>query len=101
MELPQERRHRLLARSVAVSADVAGSGLDGRRVAIEGFDQRVGPLSTVLGCALANALVAEVVAGLVARGVEPPVFISANVDGGDERNARLLALNRERIHYMD
>jgi len=70
-------------------------------VAIEGFDQRVGPLSTVLGCALANALVAEVVAALVARGVEPPVFISANVDGGDERNARLLALNRERIHYMD
>ncbi|HSV74533.1 MAG TPA: SIS domain-containing protein [Chthonomonadales bacterium] len=70
-------------------------------VRIAGFDQRVGPLSSVLGCALVNALVVEVVAGLVARGVEPPVFISANVDGGDERNARLLAANRERIHYMD
>jgi glutamate dehydrogenase (NAD(P)+) len=33
-----EGRDRLLARSVAVAADVAGGGLDGRRVAIEGFD---------------------------------------------------------------
>ncbi len=70
-------------------------------VAIEGLEQKVGPLSTVTGCAIVNELVVSVVRNLMARGVEPPVFVSANVDGGDERNARLLAENRHRIHYMD
>ena len=37
---------------------------------------------------------------LVRRGVQPPVFMSANIDGADEYNARLLEENRQRIHYM-
>lgn len=70
-------------------------------VPVEGFAQAVGPLSTVLGCAVVNAIATQVVANLVARGVTPPVFISANMPGGDEHNARLLAENRQRIFYMD
>lgn len=70
-------------------------------VEIEGFEEKTGPLSSVTGCAIVNAIVAETVADLVRRGVTPPVFMSANRDGGDERNARLLAANRHRIHYMD
>jgi len=70
-------------------------------VEIPGFPQRVGPLSSVTGCAIVNAIVAEVVARLVEGGIEPPVFMSANLDGGDASNARLLAENRERIHYLD
>lgn len=70
-------------------------------VSIEGLEQKIGPLSTVTGCAIVNEIVVTVVKNLVERGVEPPVFVSANVDGGDERNARLLAENRHRIHYMD
>lgn len=70
-------------------------------VEVPGFVQKVGPLSSVTGCAIVNSLVAEVVARLLERGVEPPVFMSANLDGGDEWNARLLAENRDRIHYMD
>jgi uncharacterized phosphosugar-binding protein len=48
-----------------------------------------------------NAIVTEVADRLARRGVRPPVFISANLDGGDAHNARLLAENRTRIHYMD
>jgi uncharacterized phosphosugar-binding protein len=70
-------------------------------VEIEGFAQAVGPLSTVLGCAVVNAIATQVVANLVARGVTPPVFVSANMPGGDEHNARLLAENRARIFYME
>lgn len=70
-------------------------------VEVPGFAQRVSPLSTVTGCAIVNAIVAEVVARLVEKGVTPPVFVSANLDGGDEHNARLLAENRNRIHYLD
>lgn len=69
-------------------------------VEIPGFAQRVGPVSTVAGCALVNALTSEVVACLVARGLEPPVFMSANLDGGDEHNANQLEKNRQRIHYL-
>lgn len=70
-------------------------------VQIPGFPQKVGPLSSVTGCAIVNALVAEVVVRLVKLGVTPPVFMSANLDGGDEYNARLLAENKHRIHYME
>ncbi len=70
-------------------------------VEIPGFPQKVGPLSSVTGCAIVNAVVAEVVARLVEQGFEPPVFVSSNLDNGDAWNSRLLAENRERIHYMD
>ena len=70
-------------------------------VQVNGFPQKVGPLSSLTGMAIVNALVAEVVSQLVARGITPPVFMSANVDGGDAFNARLLAENRHRIHYME
>ncbi len=70
-------------------------------VAIPGFPQQVGPLSSLTGIAIVNAIVAEVVAELVHRGVTPPVFVSANLDAGDEHNAKLLAENRHRIHYME
>jgi len=70
-------------------------------VEVKGFAQAVGPLSSVTGCAIANAIVAETVARLVARGYEPPVFMSANVDGGDAYNARLMRANAHRIHYLE
>jgi uncharacterized phosphosugar-binding protein len=70
-------------------------------VQIPGFRQAVGPLSSVTGCAIANAIVAETVSRLVARGYEPPVFMSANLDGGDAYNARLLHENAHRIHYLE
>jgi uncharacterized phosphosugar-binding protein len=36
----------------------------------------------------------------VSAASEPPVYISANMPGGDEHNARLLAENADRIHFM-
>jgi len=70
-------------------------------VRVPGFAQAVGPVSTVTGCAIANAIVAETVARLTAAGYEPPVYMSANLDGGDAFNARLLNANRHRIHYLE
>jgi len=69
-------------------------------VEFEGCPQKSGPLSSVLGCAVVNAIVCQVVQNLLDRGIEPPVFVSANIDGADERNARLLGEYRERVHYM-
>jgi uncharacterized phosphosugar-binding protein len=69
-------------------------------VTIPGFPQKVAPLSSLTGIAIVNSLVSEVVAMLVRQGMNPPVFMSANIDGADEYNARLLAANEHRIHYM-
>jgi uncharacterized phosphosugar-binding protein len=51
----------------------------------------VGPTSTVVGAAIVNALVAETVERLVRAGFTPDVFTSANLAGGDDLNARILA----------
>jgi uncharacterized phosphosugar-binding protein len=77
----QPRLHEL----VDVSIDNGGAVGDAA-VAIEGVPTRVGPTSTVVGAAIANALVAEVVERLVGRGIVPAVFTSANVAGGDAAN---------------
>ncbi len=69
-------------------------------VAVPGFPQKVGPLSSVTGCAIANALVTEIVEALVARNITPPVFVSANLDGGDAFNKKQLEANKDRIHYL-
>lgn len=64
---------------------------------VPGGDALVGPTSTVVGAALLNALMAEVTYQLVARGIEPEVFTSANTAGGDEHNAALIARYKPRI----
>jgi uncharacterized phosphosugar-binding protein len=52
---------------------------------------RTSPLSTVVGAAIMQALVAEVAQRLYDAGVQPPVWVSANVPGGDERNVELIS----------
>ena len=53
---------------------------------IEGLPSTIGPTSSVTGIAIAQALVCQVVDNLVKAGIEPPVFKSSNVDGGDVHN---------------
>jgi uncharacterized phosphosugar-binding protein len=69
-------------------------------VAIDGFEQAVGPLSTLTGVAVMNAIVCEVVARLIAAGETPPVFVSGNLDWGDAHNRRLFVENGHRIKYL-
>lgn len=57
---------------------------------------RVGPASTVITAALINAVLVEAVTRLVAKGFEPPVFISGNV-GGDQHNEALMQNYAHRI----
>jgi uncharacterized phosphosugar-binding protein len=43
-------------------------------------------ISSIANAAIAQALVAEVTSRLIERGVEPPIYRSANVEGGDVHN---------------
>ena len=56
---------------------------------IEGLDSTIGPTSSITGITIAQALVCQVVDNLVKAGLEPPVFKSSNVDGGDTHNNRM------------
>jgi uncharacterized phosphosugar-binding protein len=69
-------------------------------IEIVGFPQGVGPLSTVTGAAVVNAIVCEVVARLVDAGEVPPVFVSGNLDQGDAHNREMLARNAHRVKYL-
>lgn len=67
---------------------------------IGNLPQKVAPTSTIAGVYILNAIVARVVEILVEKGIEPPIFLSGNLDGGDEYNARKLQEYKDRIFYM-
>ncbi len=69
-------------------------------VPLPGLAQRVGPVSTVTGAAILNAVVVRVAELLLERGGDPPIFLSANLDGGDEHNRRWLEHYRGRLTYL-
>lgn len=68
--------------------------------AIEGMPEKVAASSTVVGAAILNSIVADTVEQLVKSGTVPPVFMSANVEGGDEHNAVMLEEYKDNIKYM-
>ncbi|MDH6462359.1 putative phosphosugar-binding protein [Micromonospora sp. A200] len=57
----------------------------------------VGAVSSITAALLAQQIVAETVARLIAAGERPPVYLSANMTGGDEHNAALEARYAGRI----
>jgi uncharacterized phosphosugar-binding protein len=69
-------------------------------VSIEGLPEKIGPTSTVVGAALINAMVIEIVEQLLKKGIVPPVFLSANLNGGDEHNARIFEEYGDNIFYL-
>ena len=69
-------------------------------VAVKGIEQKVSPTSTVIGASILNSIVAATAQALVDAGLKtPPIFYSANVDGGDELNRKIYEEYKENIHY--
>ncbi|MGK5522802.1 sugar isomerase domain-containing protein [Micromonospora sp. URMC 107] len=57
----------------------------------------VGAVSSITAALLAQQITVEVVARLLAAGERPPVYLSANIAGGDEHNSALEARYAGRI----
>lgn len=66
----------------------------------EGAPQRFCPGSGTTAPALMQSMVAATVEELISRGIEPPLFLAANVEGGDEYNARMFERYKDRIFYV-
>lgn len=60
-------------------------------VKIVGSKMAVAPTSTVVGGALLQSVVVGAVAELIKRGIEPEIFLSSNLTGGDENNSAIFA----------
>jgi uncharacterized phosphosugar-binding protein len=59
-------------------------------VNVPGFDTPIAPVSNIIDFYIAHRLEIETVKECVNRGVQPPVWRSANAPGGDEFNAKYI-----------
>lgn len=66
----------------------------------EGLSVKVGATSLLAGAYIINSLVCRVVEVHLAQGLVPPVYMSANLPGGDEHNRQLEAKYRTRIKLL-
>ena len=69
-------------------------------VSYPGLSEKVGPTSLVAGAFIVNSIVCGVVERFVAKALVPPVYLSANLPGGDEHNRRLEAKYKGRIKLL-
>ncbi|MEV3990513.1 SIS domain-containing protein [Streptomyces sp. NPDC049837] len=65
----------------------------------EGVEAPFAPASTVVTSAVMQAVMAAATEALVARGIEPPLLRSGNVDGGHEWNGRVMNEYADRIFF--
>lgn len=64
---------------------------------VEGLSMKACSISSITGAFIAQGLTAEIIGNLKESGITPPVFISANVDNGDDHNNALRAKYEGRI----
>ncbi len=69
-------------------------------VDIEGVAPRVGPTATICNVVAINCLMVEIVKALKTMGVEPPIWTSANLPGGDEKNRRMEEKYIPRVKHL-
>ena len=77
-----------------------GAVLGEAAIELEGIPYKVGATSGVIGAAILQALVVQVVETLAERDVEPPVWVSINLPGGIEINARYLEQYKGRVKHL-
>jgi len=67
---------------------------------LEGLGAKFGPTSSVIGFTILQAVIVEAVSLLVQDGVRPPIWVSSNLDKGDEINKEYIAEYRKRIRCL-
>jgi uncharacterized phosphosugar-binding protein len=87
---------------LADAADIVldNGGIPGDALIPIGDGLRAGPLSTIGGAFLLNAILVEAAQRMVARSHNPPVIVSANMPGANEHNAPLIARYQPRNPHL-
>jgi len=79
--------------------DNCGEPGDGA-LAYPGLPVKVGPTSLIAGAFIINSLLCQVVDRFLAHGLVPPIYLSANLPGGEEHNRKVEAQYRGRIKRL-
>lgn len=58
-------------------------------IAVEGVSQHMGPMSTYCNCFAIDCIMMKTAEKLAADGIDPPIWMSANMPGGDAANKAL------------
>ena len=69
-------------------------------IEVDGVDGKICATSTVAGAMILNACVARAVELCAGKGFYPEHFCSANVDGGDDINNRLIEKYKKEIRHL-
>lgn len=69
-------------------------------VEYENFGQKTGPTSTIAGVLIVNSVISRAVEIILDKGLKPPVFMSSNIDDGDEFNKKMLQKYKSRIKLL-
>lgn len=67
---------------------------------LEGLEQKVAPVSTILCAFILQAVIARAAERLLSKGVKPEVWMSSNVPGGDEANQRYLEKYFDAVKFL-
>ena len=63
-------------------------------------EQKYGATSSVVGIVLVQTLMSMTIEALVNRGIQPPIFQSANLDHANEQNQALIDEYKKRIPFL-
>lgn len=66
-------------------------------LSMDGLDQKFCGTSTVLGMVVMESIIARTVEVLVEEGIQPPIYVSSNLDSGDEINAKHISKYSSKI----
>lgn len=69
-------------------------------ILVDGMSQKIASTSTILASFIGTILQIRACELLLAKGFEPPVYVSTNLEGGDEHNNRTIEKYKDRIHYL-
>jgi len=69
-------------------------------ISVENFETPIAGISSIIDFYIAHRLEIECIKNSVKRGVTPPVWSSANVPGGDEKNKNLREKYNPRVKFL-
>ncbi len=70
-------------------------------IKLEGFEQKIGPVSTICGHIILNSVIVGVVEILIEKKIDPlPIYMSANLDQGKAFNDIIMEAYKDRIRYL-
>lgn len=67
---------------------------------VEGFATKFGPTSSVIGFMILQSIIAQAISSLLEEGIEPNIWVSSNLDKGDEINKEHIKKYKNRVKCL-